>query len=142
MYLLESLSSRKAGWWWLLFHLGFPVRGVTLPQGALLCTLKEEGVVGITVEGQLCIVCGGVLLEWGRQKGSSVRGGKRPDGFPMSGFCFLLIQEIWAQQDYEEEALRVQGKTDSGEDKGLWCDDCGSFSCLLSPFLCPSFGLA
>ena len=77
--------------------MGFPVRGVTLPQGDPLCTLKEEGVVGITVEGQLCIVCGGVLLEWGRQKGSSVRGGKRPDGFPMSGFCFLLIREIRAQ---------------------------------------------
>ena len=66
MDLLEILSRRKAGWWWLLFHLGFPVHGVTLPQGDPLCTLKEEGVVGTTVEGQLCIVCGVVLLEWGR----------------------------------------------------------------------------
>ena len=35
------------------------------------------------------------------------------------------MREIWAQQGYEQEALRVYGKTDSGEDKGLWCDDCG-----------------
>ena len=78
-----------------------------MPQGDLLCTLKEEGAFGTAVEGQLCIVCGVVLLEWGRGKGSSTGGGTRPDGFPMSGFCFLLIRQIWAQQGYEQEALRV-----------------------------------
>ena len=29
------------------------------------------------------------------------------------------MREIWAQQGYEQEALRVYGKTDSGEDKGF-----------------------
>ena len=76
---------------------GFLLVGVTLPQGNLLCTLKEEGIVGTTVEGQLCIVCGVVVLEWGRGRGNSIGGGIRRDGFPMSGFCFLLIREIRAQ---------------------------------------------
>ena len=46
--------------------MGFLVGGGDTASGSLLCTLKEEGVVGTTVEGQLCIVCGVVLLEWGR----------------------------------------------------------------------------
>jgi len=33
--------------------------------------------------------------------------GGRSNGCPISGFCFLLIREIWAQQGFEEEALRV-----------------------------------
>ena len=81
--------------------------GVTLPQGDLLWALKEEGVVGTTAEGRLCIVCSVVLLKLGRAKGSSVWGGKGSKGFPISGFCFLSIREIWAQQGYEQEALRV-----------------------------------
>ena len=105
--LLQSLSSRKAGCWWLLFHLGLPVDGGDIASRGLLCILKEESGVGTTVEGQFSIVCGGVLLESGRGKGSSTWGGKRSHGFPISGFCFLLIREIWAQQGYEEEALRV-----------------------------------
>ena len=63
-----------------------------LPQGDLICTLKEEGVVSTTVKGKLHIVCGVVLLELGRAKGSSVWGGKGSKGFPISGFCFLLIR--------------------------------------------------
>ena len=104
---LESLSSRNAGCWWLLFHLGLPVGGGGIASRGLHCILKEEGGVGTTVEGQLCIVCGGVPLESGRGKGSSTWRGKRSHGFRISGFCFLLIREIWAQQGYEEEALRV-----------------------------------
>ena len=68
-----------------------------MPQGNLLCTLKEEAIVGTRVEGQLCIVCGVVVLEWGSGKGTSIGGGTRPNGFHMSGFCFLLIREIRAQ---------------------------------------------
>ena len=75
----------------------FLLVGVTLPQGNLLCTLKEEGIVGTTVEGHLCIFCGVVVLELGIGKGNSIGGGTKPNRFPMSGFCFLLIREIRAQ---------------------------------------------
>ena len=94
------------------------------------------------MEGHLCIVCDGVLLEWWRGKGRSIWGGKRSSGFPISGFCFLLMREIWAQQGYEQEALRVYGKTDSGEDKGfgvkIVVDIVGSGLFLLSPGPVPS----
>ena len=48
VYLLESHSA----WWWLLFHLGLPVSGVTLSQGDLLwtqgrrcCSYNRRGAV-------------------------------------------------------------------------------------------------
>lgn len=52
------------------------------------------------------------------------------------------MREIWAQQGYEQEALRVYGKTDSGEDKGfgvkIVVDIVGSGLFLLSPGPVPS----
>lgn len=93
VYLLESLSA----WLLFLFHLGLPVGGGDIAsRGSSLDSQEEEGVVGTTVEGWLCIVSGVVLLELGRGKGSSVWGGKGSSGFPISGFCFLSIWEIWA----------------------------------------------
>lgn len=61
----------------------FLLVGVTLPQGDLLCTLKEEGVFSIIVEGQLCNVCCVVLQEVVRGKGNSFWGGKRYSGSPI-----------------------------------------------------------
>lgn len=46
VYLLESLSSRKAGYWWLLFHLGLPGGGggdITSRGPSL--HLEEEGAL-------------------------------------------------------------------------------------------------
>ena len=81
-----------------------------------------------------------VVCYWsgGGERGGSIWGGERPHRFPISGFCFLLMREIWAQQGYEQEALRVYGKTDSGEDKGfgvkIVVDIVGSGLFLLSLF--------
>ena len=60
----------------------FLLVGSSLPQEDLLCTLKEEGVVSTTVEGQVCLVCGIALQEWVRRKGSSFWVGKGSGGFP------------------------------------------------------------
>ena len=49
MYVLESLFLGGGSFSIWVFLL----EGVTLPQGDLLCTLKEEDVVGTTVEGWL-----------------------------------------------------------------------------------------
>ena len=54
-----------------------------LPQGDLICTLKEEGVVSTTVKGKLHIVYGVVLQEWVSRKGSSFWGGKGPSSSPI-----------------------------------------------------------
>lgn len=52
------------------------------------------------------------------------------------------MREMWAQQGCEQEALRVYGKTDSGEDKGfgvkIVVDIVGSGLFLLSPGPVPS----
>ena len=49
VYVLESLFLGGGSFSIWVFLL----EGVTLPQGDLLCTLKEEDVVGTTVEGWL-----------------------------------------------------------------------------------------
>lgn len=49
-----------------------------LPQGDLICTLKEEGVVSTTVKGKLHIVCGVVLQEWVSRRGAHFGEGKGP----------------------------------------------------------------
>lgn len=71
------------------------------------------------MERQFCIVCGGVLLEWGRGKGELNLGREKVPCCPRFRLLLSLDEEMWAQQGCEQEALRVYGKTDSGEDKGF-----------------------
>ena len=149
VYLLESLSRRMAGWWWLLFHLGFRVGGGDIAsgepslhsQGRSHCWYKSGGTV------MHCLWCCGTGvgerkgdLNWWRDKAqwfphvrlllSLDSGNSGPVGLWEGGSASRREDWLWGGQGSLVWRLWW----------ALWV--LGSFSCLLSPFSCPSFGLA
>lgn len=89
VYLLESLSSRKAGYWWLLFHLGLPGGGggdITSRGPSL--HLEEEGGVGKQWRDSSALFV--VVCYWsgGGERGAQFGEGKGPMVSPFQAFAF------------------------------------------------------
>lgn len=89
VYLLERLSSRKAGYWWLLFHLGLPGGGggdITSRGPSL--HLEEEGGVGKQWRDSSALFV--VVCYWsgGGERGAQFGEGKGPMVSPFQAFAF------------------------------------------------------